>query len=114
MTSRSCIVLIHFFFSSRRRHTRCALVTGVQTCALPILPRRIPDYNMMFANFNMVSSIGAFMFGATQLLFLFIVIKCIRSGKPAAAKPWDGAEGLEWTVPSPAPYHTFQTPPEVK
>src|SRR3546814_1980448 len=30
------IVLIYFFFSSRRRHTRCALVTGVQTCALPI------------------------------------------------------------------------------
>src|SRR3546814_10419904 len=28
-----------FFFSSRRRHTRCALVTGVQTCALPICPR---------------------------------------------------------------------------
>ena len=27
-----------FFFSSRRRHTRCADVTGVQTCALPILP----------------------------------------------------------------------------
>src|SRR3546814_6008495 len=29
-----------FFFSSRRRHTRCALVTGVQTCALPISPER--------------------------------------------------------------------------
>src|SRR3546814_4164472 len=28
--------MIFFFFSSRRRHTRCALVTGVQTCALPI------------------------------------------------------------------------------
>src|SRR3546814_3886358 len=28
--------LVLFFFSSRRRHTRCALVTGVQTCALPI------------------------------------------------------------------------------
>src|SRR3546814_4351269 len=28
-----------FFFSSRRRHTRCALVTGVQTCALPILKK---------------------------------------------------------------------------
>src|SRR3546814_4373927 len=27
---------LYFFFSSRRRHTRCALVTGVQTCALPI------------------------------------------------------------------------------
>src|SRR3546814_2372903 len=30
------ICMIYFFFSSRRRHTRCALVTGVQTCALPI------------------------------------------------------------------------------
>src|SRR3546814_14703430 len=29
-------MLVIFFFSSRRRHTRCALVTGVQTCALPI------------------------------------------------------------------------------
>src|SRR3546814_1580935 len=34
----SCFgVVVVFFFSSRRRHTRCALVTGVQTCALPIL-----------------------------------------------------------------------------
>src|SRR3546814_9045053 len=32
------MVLFLFFFSSRRRHTRCALVTGVQTCALPISP----------------------------------------------------------------------------
>src|SRR3546814_2719604 len=30
--------MLLFFFSSRRRHTRCALVTGVQTCALPISP----------------------------------------------------------------------------
>src|SRR3546814_2239185 len=30
--------MLVFFFSSRRRHTRCALVTGVQTCALPISP----------------------------------------------------------------------------
>src|SRR3546814_10562476 len=33
---RVCLVFYVFFFSSRRRHTRCALVTGVQTCALPI------------------------------------------------------------------------------
>src|SRR3546814_4629967 len=33
-----------FFFSSRRRHTRCALVTGVQTCALPIFRADILDY----------------------------------------------------------------------
>src|SRR3546814_20254146 len=34
----SCLYSFLFFFSSRRRHTRCALVTGVQTCALPISP----------------------------------------------------------------------------
>src|SRR3546814_9947766 len=31
-----CVCVVFVFFSSRRRHTRCALVTGVQTCALPI------------------------------------------------------------------------------
>src|SRR3546814_10792958 len=36
-------VLFYFFFSSRRRHTRCALVTGVQTCALPIYKKRRPN-----------------------------------------------------------------------
>src|SRR3546814_18982879 len=33
-----------FFFSSRRRHTRCALVTGVQTCALPIYDIQVATY----------------------------------------------------------------------
>src|SRR3546814_11188033 len=35
-----------FFLSSRRRHTRCALVTGVQTCALPILSDSPPERDM--------------------------------------------------------------------
>src|SRR3546814_551116 len=41
-----------FFFSSRRRHTRCALVTGVQTCALPICAAEplIQDYDILGAN----------------------------------------------------------------
>src|SRR3546814_1473120 len=34
---------VYFFVSSRRRHTRCALVTGVQTCALPISGMEISD-----------------------------------------------------------------------
>src|SRR3546814_2076336 len=38
-------VVFVFFFSSRRRHTRCALVTGVQTCALPISKARVDRYN---------------------------------------------------------------------
>jgi cytochrome c oxidase subunit 1 len=29
-------------------------------------------------------------------------------------KVWDGAEGLEWTLPSPPPYHTFETPPKIE
>lgn len=71
------------------------------------MPRRIPDYALQFADFNMLTSLGAFMFGTTQLLFVYIIFKTIRSGKPAEQVPWEGAEGLEWTVPSPAPYHTF-------
>jgi cytochrome c oxidase subunit 1 len=78
------------------------------------MPRRIPDYNVAFADWNMVSSIGGFVFGASQLLFLYLVIKTIRGGKKATDKVWEGADGLEWTIPSPAPYHTFETAPEVK
>jgi cytochrome c oxidase subunit 1 len=78
------------------------------------MPRRIPDYALQFADFNSISSVGAFTFGATQLLFLYLVIQAIRSGKPATDQVWEGAEGLEWTIPSPAPYHTFSTPPEIK
>ena len=78
------------------------------------MPRRIPDYAPQFAEFNMISSIGAFGFGLSQLLFLYILIKCIRSGEKAGAKPWEGAHGLEWTLSSPPPYHSFETPPLVK
>jgi len=62
----------------------------------------------------MISSIGAFILGASHLIFVYNVIKNIRGGEKAQAKAWEGAEGLEWTVPSPAPYHTFETPPEIK
>ncbi len=78
------------------------------------MPRRIPDYPMQFAEFNMMSSIGAFGFGLSQLLFVYIVFKTIRGGEKATARVWEGAEGLEWTLPSPPPYHSFTTPPEVR
>ena len=79
------------------------------------MPRRYADYGLQFADWNMVSSIGAFMYGGAQILFLFNVIRTIGWGKPTDdPKVWEGAEGLEWTVPTPAPYHTFATPPEVK
>jgi len=76
--------------------------------------RRIPDYPLQFADWNMVSSLGGFAFGLAQIFFLYIVIRTIRGGQQASAQVWEGAEGLEWTVPSPAPYHTFETAPLVK
>jgi cytochrome c oxidase subunit 1 len=78
------------------------------------MPRRIPDYSLQFADWNLVSSLGGFAFGLAQVFFIYVIIKTIRGGKPATAEVWEGAHGLEWTVPSPAPYHTFETAPEVK
>ena len=75
------------------------------------MPRRIPDYAVQFADFNMLSSIGAYIFGFSQLIFLFLIIKCVRGGIKAQARSWEHAKGLEWTIPSPAPYHSFEQPP---
>jgi cytochrome c oxidase subunit I len=75
------------------------------------MPRRYADYPMQFADFNMVASIGAFGFGFSQLIFLVCVLKCISGGKKATAEVWDNPVGLEWTIPSPAPFHTFEQPP---
>jgi cytochrome c oxidase subunit 1 len=78
------------------------------------MPRRVPDYALQFADFNMLASIGAFGFGLAQLLFVWGVIKCVRGGAKAGDKPWEGADTLEWTLPSPPPYHSFETPPVVR
>ena len=59
----------------------------------------------------MVSSIGAFIFGFSQLLFVYVIVNTVRSGKKATQRPWDGGRGLEWELPSPAPYHSWSTPP---
>lgn len=76
------------------------------------MPRRYADYAAQFTDFHQVMTIGAYWFGLSQLLFLYIVLKAYAGhGARATASPWEGAIGLEWTVPSPAPYHTFVTPP---
>ena len=78
------------------------------------MPRRIPDYAVQFADFNMISTIGAFGFGLSQLLFVYIIIKAVRGGDKATDQVWDGAQGLEWTLSSPPPYHSFTIQPDVK
>ena len=78
------------------------------------MPRRIVDYALPYAGLNLFATLGAWILGLTQLLFLYIVIKTIRGGEKATDQVWESAEGLEWTVPSPAPHHTFDTPPRVE
>ncbi len=76
------------------------------------MPRRIPDYALQFSDFNWISSIGAFAFGLSFILFAYIVVDCIRNGSPTnSERPWYSAKGLEWTLSSPIPYHSFNTPP---
>ena len=58
--------------------------------------------------------LSAFILGIAQLIFVYVIIKCIRGGPKATAAVWDNPQGLEWTVPSPAPHHTFSEPPEIK
>jgi cytochrome c oxidase subunit 1 len=41
------------------------------------------------------------------------VLSDLGKGEKASQKPWEAAEGLEWEVPSPAPFHTFETPPKL-
>src|SRR3546814_10106023 len=70
-----------FFFSSRRRHTRCALVTGVQTCALPI-----------FNLFRLNAKKGAGILAEGNVIYLYDFI----AGSEEEAQWWGGvsAEGF--------------------
>jgi cytochrome c oxidase subunit 1 len=78
------------------------------------MPRRIPDYSTQFTDWNMVSSVGGFVFGFSQILFAVVVWQCARGGAKATDRVWDAdPTGLEWTLPSPAPYHSFETAPEI-
>jgi cytochrome c oxidase subunit 1 len=75
------------------------------------MPRRIPDYSTQFSEWNMISSLGAFGFGLSQLLFPVLIWQCVKGGPKATDRVWEGAHGLEWELPSPAPYHSWETPP---
>ena len=79
------------------------------------MPRRIPDYPDAFAGWNMVSSIGAYITMFSAVLFFFIVYRTFTAGEKAAANPWGvGATTLEWTVASPAPFHTHEDTPKLE
>ncbi|WP_374309512.1 cytochrome c oxidase subunit I [Dongia sp.] len=79
------------------------------------MPRRYPDYPDAFAFWNWISSVGAFIaFGAT-LFFVVMALYSAFAGRKAAANPWGvGATTLEWTLPSPPPFHTFEELPVIE
>lgn len=79
------------------------------------MPRRITDYPLQYVEFNQMATIGAFILGFAQLLFLYNVMATIfKRGKLADGRVWEGSHGLEWTLSSPPPYHSFTTPPQFR
>jgi cytochrome c oxidase subunit 1 len=80
------------------------------------MPRRIPDYPDAFAGWNLISSYGSYIAFASSMVFIVAAIWVFFNGKKVTdANPWGlPADTLEWTVPSPAPHHTFEVLPNFK
>ncbi len=78
------------------------------------MPRRVFTYPDLpgWGALNMVSTIGAFMMGASALVLVYNVATSLRRGEPAGDNPWDGWS-LEWHATSPPHAHNFETVPPV-
>lgn len=78
------------------------------------MPRRIPDSPEAYAPWNKIASYGSYISFAGALLFVYILYRTFSSGERVSDNYWgNGATTLEWTVPSPAPFHTHEHPPHV-
>ena len=79
------------------------------------MPRHYVDYPDAMAHWNYISSIGAFIsFGSTIFWLIFVVFGGMLAGSKVGANYWgEGATTLEWTVPSPPPFHTFEELPHI-
>ncbi len=79
------------------------------------MPRRYIDYPAAYADWNFVSSIGSYISAVGVLIFLFGLFSAYSKKVQAPANPWGvGATTLEWTLPSPPPFHQFNTLPIIK
>lgn len=77
------------------------------------MPRRIADYNPVYADINALCSFGAFLFGIAQLVFVYNIIVSLRNKQKAPANPWGGTT-LEWTHTTNPPHeHNFEKIPVV-
>lgn len=79
------------------------------------MPRRYADYPDAFAGWNWWSSVGAFIAGFGVIIFLVMLVEAFIAKRKAGDNPWgEGATTLEWTLPSPPPFHQFNELPHVK
>jgi cytochrome c oxidase subunit I len=79
------------------------------------MPRRIVDYPEAFVGWNFIASIGSFISFAGLLVFLFGMTYAFSRKVHAPANPWGaGATTLEWTLPSPPAFHSYETLPRIK
>ena len=80
------------------------------------MPRHYADYPEAYGYWNRISSIGSYITAAATLVFLFGVFHAyFVARRRAADNPWgEGATTLEWTLPSPPPFHQFSTLPVIK
>jgi cytochrome c oxidase subunit 1 len=77
------------------------------------MPRRYADYPDAFAGWNYISSIGSYISVIGLVVFFANLIWAFSKKKAAAQNPWgEGATTLEWTVPSPPNFHTFEELPK--
>ena len=77
------------------------------------MPRRYADYPDAFAGWNYISSIGSYISVIGLVVFFINLAYAFYKKKAAAQNPWgDGATTLEWTVPSPPNFHTFEELPK--
>jgi cytochrome c oxidase subunit 1 len=78
------------------------------------MPRRIPDYNEVYAQWNFVSSIGSYIAAFSAIFFLYVVFRMFSDKVKCPDNPWgEGATTIEWTVSSPPAYHTFDKIPVI-
>jgi cytochrome c oxidase subunit I len=78
------------------------------------MPRRYVDYPDAFAFWNRISSIGSYMTALGTLVFIFGVLLAFAQKRKAAGNPWGvGATTLEWTLPSPPEFHSYETLPRI-
>jgi cytochrome c oxidase subunit 1 len=78
------------------------------------MPRRVADYPDAFSDWNYVSSIGAFIAGFGVIVFLGTMAQAFIAKRKAGDNPWGvGATTLEWTLPSPPPFHTYNELPRI-